>query len=49
MDVTRAIQVAVVRVDMALCGAGSIILRAVFPALIAAVLLYVVVRCGRRK
>ena len=49
MDVTRAIQVAVVRADMALCGAGNIILHAVFPALITAVLLYVVVRRGRRK
>ena len=46
MDVTRAIQVAVVRADMALCGAGNV-LRAVIPVLIAAVLLYAVIRRWR--
>ena len=44
MDVTRAIQVAVVRLDMTLCGAGRIIPRAVIPAVVVAVLLYATVK-----
>ncbi len=47
MDVTQAIQVAVVRADMALCGAGSIIPRAALSLLLAAALLYVVNKSRR--
>lgn len=44
-----AILIAVARADIALCGAERIILRAVIPALIMAVLLFAIVKCKRGR
>lgn len=41
MDVTRQIQIAVMRVDMALCAAGRSFSRVLLPALIVAALLLI--------
>ena len=47
MSATKAIQIAVVQVDMVLCGAGRIVTRAIIPALIITALYFVVVKKRR--
>ena len=47
MNVTQAVQIAVARADLALCGAWRVISRAAIPALIVAVLLYATIKRRR--